>query len=289
MAIYKGTIAGIGDKYLGANIIKPEFDAKIYKFIIGKDCIIDGLNLNGNVLSAGMCVAQGYRGKLKSPITLDTTAYVYGVFKVNFDSNTPDEFYIETSDSEINQKDDILHSAGTYYLLLYKNGVAQLSRNYPANAVYADNTNHINDDGTLGKNVTAPTQPVNTSNKTPATTEFVRNQIKEEIGYDELVLGGSGDAFTPFILKRKAKMVVGKVYLIVSGSDYQAGQTIYTLPDGWKPKEKIKLGNYSYLGLTPYGRWTIYIDTNGKVYGEQTSDNTISTIINTKCFGYETN
>lgn len=300
MTVYKGIIAGIGDKNLGANIIKPEFDAKIYKFIIGKNCIIDGLNLNGNTLSPGMCVAEGYRGELKSPLTLDTTAYVYGVFKVNFDSDSLDEFYIETSTTKIIRQDDILHTSGTYYLLLYKNGAAQLSHNYPQNAVYADNTNHINDNGTLGKNVTAPTQPVNDNSTKVASAEYVHNQIKEEINYDivELKVYSRGinnvseGQVGILTLKRKAKYVIGVFDLTAGYGSNNARLYTDDIPNGFKPINTVYCCvQVQQTHSSPYKvvAQLLSIEANGKVSSAGTPSYQGSTVQSPFVTGWQTN
>lgn len=422
--IYQGTIAGIGDKANNINVINPQFDAKIRNFIIGKDCILEGLEIENGMLKAGSCFSHGFVGSIEENINLDKnpafgdnpifrpdgrpldsgqmlpgditlnenilippgydnydfsnlevkftvgsalpwisngekidyiivnfennkvqrityrtgnntnwlafaegnwtdenfrkitirestvvtsfcynflkynsdfykTNYIYGVFTVHH-SEQIDSFYIQMEGIALNENDgsfgaDILHEAGTYYLLLYKNGQLQLDKNYPENAVNSDNTSHILEGGTLGANVTGVTEAIDDNSKNVATTEFVMNQIEKDIGYDKLVLGESTNPlFNAFTLERKSKYAVGRVYLIVSGQSYQSGESLYVLPDGWKPKEKITLGNESYMNAsTKYGKWTIYIDTNGNVYGEQTSDNTVSTLINLPNFGYK--
>ena len=190
MATYSGIMAGIGDLETGTNVISPQFDAKVNDFIIGQNGILTGLEIDtsSKTITAGVCIAKGYRGAIESNIDLDTTSYVYGVFKVYHDSNTLDEFYIETSSKALTEGgDDILHTAGTYRLRL--NTANRIS--YPLNAVNSDYTDQIvvggiiagTADGAEKNNVTAVTQPVDTSNATVATTEFVQKQVAADINY----------------------------------------------------------------------------------------------------------
>lgn len=250
---FQGIIAGIGNRTNKKNLITPQFDARVNKFIIGDDCIIDGLELVGDVLKTmkpGVCFAQGYRGEVSADILLDKTTYVYGVFKVNFDSDVPDSFYIETSSTPIYEHNDILHGAGIYYLLLYKNGVAQLSRKYPSDAVLSDNTGHINDYGTIGENVTAPTPPIGDNSKKVATTQYVHSLIVEKINADtdDMQISISYKPSSASIkatnitgtvkIKRKAKLAIFESSEL-SGSfnaGLAANTSIGTLPNGYVPK-----------------------------------------------------
>lgn len=99
MANYQGVIAGIGDKENDINVISPNFDASIRNFIVGKDCILHGLSLNGNILTAGACIAQGYCGYLPSDIDVGdmSSGNIYAHFKVNHDDLTNDGFDIVTT------------------------------------------------------------------------------------------------------------------------------------------------------------------------------------------------
>jgi hypothetical protein len=99
----EGIITGIGDKRLGKNLIKPEYDAIINDFIIGKNTILEGLKLNGNILSAGTCILCGYRGIIDAPKELDTTAYVYGKFTLGsiYGGSGEDDFDIITSSTAL--------------------------------------------------------------------------------------------------------------------------------------------------------------------------------------------
>ena len=358
---YKGVIAGIGSNQDDINVILPEFDAKLRKFEVGKNTILEGFEYNSSTgyLSSGYCLVEGYVGGNKENIPIQESNYVYGIFTINHDKNIPDSFKIEIHDSPIStpRQDDILNVAGKYYYLLYpqaesifvgnivrqgavtakldiikfgkpitaiavdKNGtliqnvltsinpsydgrieifnynpimvydvyilVTYVPWKYPLNAVYSDYTTVVEENGRLENNVTCPTQKVNDNSTRVANTEYVHNQIEEEINYDILVLGESTNPLlNAFTLERKAKFAVGRAYLIVDEQSYQSGQVLYTFPDGWKPKEKVTLGNGGLLS-TSNGRWTVYIDTDGKVYGEQTTNNTNSTLINLSNFGYK--
>lgn len=244
MAEYKGIIAGIGDKQNNVNVIDPQFDAKIRKFIIGQNCILEGLELNGDTISAGSCIAEGYVGYLPEQKTLEfPNGYVYGRFKVNQDSLILDEFDIINSNVEILIQDDILHNAGEYYLLLYQEGKKVIDAKYPLNAVNSENTDHINDNGTIGSMVTCPTPPVNDNSKKIANTEYVHNQIAEElkIGTAEVdIMYSYVTANFPVAkieLKRKANWVIALSTYIHNqpiNADY-VQYTSFTIPEEFRP------------------------------------------------------
>lgn len=274
MAVFKQgtTIAGVGEKYFSKNLISPQFDAKIRQFIIGLDCIIDGLNMpqTGNTLSAGTCFAKGYVGELKNQITITGSYnYVYGVFKVKF-GNGVDEFYIETSTTEITTKEDILHEAGVYYLLLYKkeglvNKLQLLSKN-PQFAVQAQTTEQVT--GTLGKGVTAVTPETNNNSKLVATTEFVQKQIEADINFEETEIKGNNLTFK---LKRKAKYVTGTVSTDYTSSTPPSFSLSNLLPEGFRPKDRIKFVFFygynvsSSTNLAPLNAYVCIFNKDGTV------------------------
>lgn len=68
MDITNGIITGIGSKEKRLNLITPELDATVYKWIIGRNCIITGLEIVGTTLTCGVCVAEGYRGEIRRNI-----------------------------------------------------------------------------------------------------------------------------------------------------------------------------------------------------------------------------
>jgi hypothetical protein len=145
---YQGIITGIGDKSTNKNVIEkeldtviaeffvgnpvliddivlPEQDAKLYNFIIDKNTIIEGLEINDNILSSGTCILCGYRGIIEENITLtdfSSNPYIYGKFNINFDENKKDSFYIVTLPSELSSSvnPENIEVAGEYYLLLHK-------------------------------------------------------------------------------------------------------------------------------------------------------------------------
>lgn len=60
-----GIITGIGDRQKKINLISPQLDAEVYKSIINRNGIITGLEIIGNTLTRGICIAEGYRGELR--------------------------------------------------------------------------------------------------------------------------------------------------------------------------------------------------------------------------------
>lgn len=60
-----GIITGIGDRKKKINLISPQLDAEVYKSIINRNGIITGLEIIGNTLTRGICIAEGYRGELR--------------------------------------------------------------------------------------------------------------------------------------------------------------------------------------------------------------------------------
>lgn len=186
---YQGIITGIGDKTKNINVIYPEFDALLNNFIIGKNTILEGMDLQGKILTKGTCILCGYRGTINENITLDTTAYVYAKFNLHFDSDIADAFEIETSTSRItsgNTDPTEITQAGIYYLTLYINGNIHSALDitpYPIIAQYSDQTKDVSVLGVLEDGVTATTQEVNDNSNKVATTAYVHNQIQKEIDY----------------------------------------------------------------------------------------------------------
>lgn len=188
-------IAGIGDRTTNSNIIYPYFDATIRKFIVGKDCIIDGLELSsdGRTITAGHCMREGFVGELTENITFGVApSKIYGRFIVNhageYTSDTDlDHFYVVSDPVSGVRYDDILNEKGEYWLLLYDNGERKVDRNYPENAVNSDNSNRLIAGGTIAANaeVEGDTKSGDTSDKTVASTAWVQKVVQEEIGYDK--------------------------------------------------------------------------------------------------------
>lgn len=228
---YQGIITGIGDKALGKNLIMPELDAYINKFIIGKNTIIEGLYLNYNekTISAGACILCGFRGIIEESQTFDTyeqNTYIYGKFVLHFDKDIQDEFYIETTTT---QKTDTnvnpikITEAGIYYLLLYtgltRNPDLDTTHPYPVNAQRSIETDLVKNGAEIESDVEGYTQPVNDNTTRIATTEYVHRQIEEEIDYDSITLeikatysnAGSATKIGEITIERKAKYCIGKI------------------------------------------------------------------------------
>lgn len=243
---YQGIVAGIGNKEQNINLIMPEFDSAVNKYIIGKNTIIDGLELDGFTLSAGVCILNGVRGMLENKITLDIRDYVYGRFRKSLIGDT---FHIVTSKTELT--DDEYNK----YLLLYENGISRISRDYPypEHAKYANQSKVLGLNGVLDAGVTAQTLSVNAhetdgAQSRVATVRYVYNQIQEEIDSDEVTITSQSQSEVPFTwtfeinIKRKAKYCIATVN--TTASNYQnAGVGIDNnlvlaqIPEGFRPKD----------------------------------------------------
>lgn len=268
---YKGIIAGIGDKENDVNVISPEFDAQIRRLIIDSSqslgCIINGFNLNGNILTAGACFAYGYIGYYPDNIEIsDSIYYVYGKFTVNHDKNKPDSFEIILYENIPDDFPvagggaDILNEAGTYYIpfIIYK-VFAGYRLKYPVHAESSDFTTVVQADGKLENGVKATTQDVNDNSDKVATTEYVHNQIEEQIGYKTITLklgirpitGGDSvnvdlGEFGTLTITKKAKRIISIATLNKPNSTM--GAIWAFAPTEKIPKEFLpNSGQYSFL------------------------------------------
>ena len=268
---YQGIITGIGDKELEQNLIKPEYDAIINDFIIGKNTILEGLVLNGKNLSAGTCILCGYRGIIEKSKELDTTAYVYGEFTLNsiYGGSGEDDFNIVTSNIALNEIEYKVNpteitSAGTYYLLLYVNGVEQIDRehSYPKNSQYSVETEYVGDNAVISETATTPTEVKTITNELGeeetvivtdlhneypnrvANTEYVQVQINKEIDYDDFsgkVVDQNNRTIFEYKLVRKAKQIIGEIDFSNANSNAYFNP-IYgdlQIPEGFYPKEVV--------------------------------------------------
>lgn len=141
---YKGILTGIGDTNVIEkeideiinsfilsqsveieNTVYPENDAEFYDTVIGKNTIIKGLELNGNILSAGACLLCGYRGIIEESIeikNIQQNKYIYGKFTIRLNPKKLDAFEIIATDTKKEGSNvDVrsIPSAGVYYLTLY--------------------------------------------------------------------------------------------------------------------------------------------------------------------------
>ena len=331
-----GIVTGIGDKGNNINVIKPEIDADLYKYILGKNAIIEGLEIVGNTLSAGMCTLCGYRGKLEQGKTIPNVTYIYGKFTLYFDNEIPDEFDIEFSNEQPiddHEEPASITSAGTYYLLLYLapyppyygeyilNSVLD-TPSYPAHSYEADKTDLVRggvDGAIIEDGVIATTQLRNDNSRKVATTEYVHEQIDEEINYQtqninnpvNVKSGNSPDIIlnVNVALKEKAKYVLLNTSFSVS---YGPASTFYayvidlasstilgTVNNAFIPKQNIVLGTIHAGGQDPSADTAnIILDTNGNIHTDGTVHYSYSTrgfidLVNYSDYGgnigYETN
>lgn len=318
-----GIITGIGDKSTNTNLITPKIDADVYNFILNKNCIIDGLEVVGNTLTAGVCVLKGYRGILENAETLNNETYIYGKFTLNFNNDITDEFEIVKrnsipQDGTVNP--ETITTAGIYYLLLYTyvggsyhiNSSLDNSHKYPLNAYTADETSVVRNGAIIGRYVTTPTAAKNAHLTEPfrvANTEYVHNQIDEEIAYNTQTItvnkSSSGYIYNNTLtgtitLKHKAKYVIGNASLTCSMTQQgNISGVLGTANEIFIPtSQKIGIlrlsGTSAHEGttvaITDYFR--IAINTNGEI---SLIDNIPPAYISNQytssilCFGYETN
>lgn len=242
---YDGIVAGIGDLENQVNLVSPEMDAALYKYVMNKNTIISGLEVNSSgTLSPGMCILCGYRGVLETAITLDNNLYVYAKFVLNFNNSIIDTFSIETSNEYYSPPTSIT-TAGTYRLLLYihpegssswnANDDLDLSNKFPNYAKHSEQTELVKAGGILRDGVTGFTHNVNDNSNHIATTQYVHNQIAEEVDYQTTNGSLSYGAYTG---RKKAKYVILYIDFGSGAIQVQDGATtteVGTLPEGWRP------------------------------------------------------
>lgn len=268
---YQGVITGIGDKATNTNIIQPEYDAIINDFIIGKNTILQGLELNGNILSAGTCLLCGYRGIIEESITLDTLNYIYGEFTLGVE----DTFKIVTSTTPKTENVDVreITTDGTYYLLLYVvdtelgnrieykldsvlnvDGEEVKKFNYPKNAQYSTETENVLDNAVISETATTPTEIKTITNELGeeetvvatdlhlsqpnrvANTQYVHAQIDREVDYEEteIIIKNTAEMNVGTItLRRKAKYCIAE--LLITTPSYGHLLKNLTVPKGFYP------------------------------------------------------
>ena len=314
---YQGIITGIGDKEQNKNLIKPEYDAALNDFIIGKNTILEGLVLNGKNISAGTCILCGYRGIIDMPKELDNTTYVYGKFTLNsiYGGSGEDDFDIVGTSTELtaNVNPTEITSAGTYYLLLYANGVEQIDRehSYPKYSQQSAETDYVGDNVVISETATTPTETnelgeietdlhLSQPNRV-ANTEYVHNQIEEEIDYDMLtmnfvasLLDDISTNIGTITIERKAKYCVGNIDIDSSkispamlASD--GGYTFYGEKDldGFIPVNDIVFTIIlSATAITSARRICVMETKNGKIKLKSSISASGSGVVGTS-FGYQ--
>lgn len=240
----QGIITGIG------NEITPEIDAVINEYIVGKNTILKGLELNGNILSAGTCILCGYRGTLENSQTVDGN-YVYGKFVIGV--NETDSFSIITSSNSTEPTDGIINpasitSAGTYYLRLYANGVSQVdSERYPKQADTSDRARDLIAGGTIDSTATTETAPVNNNSKRVANTKYVHKQIEEElkVGDSGIIQLSNGATIS---IQRRAKYCIATLTFSQDITVYSGTLSLGNMPNGYIPNKTV----LSSIGVSYY-------------------------------------
>lgn len=297
----QGIITGIG------NEITPEIDAVINEYIVGKNTILKGLELNGNILSAGTCILCGYRGTLENSQTVDGN-YVYGKFVIGV--NETDSFSIFTSSNSTEPTDGIINptsitSAGTYYLRLYANGASQVdSERYPKQANTSDRARDLIADGTIDSTATTPTEKNSldevvvdlhkTQPNRVANTKYVHAQIEREVDYGTATVNftsSNGSVIGSLKLERKSKYVIGVA--TINDASLVGGNLAHSvwgvIPEKFRPMQPFYFCMNTYITnlSSPIFR-EFKCETNGNisptgVYGENASYEAKSSVIGYEC------
>ena len=265
-------ITGLGDKNNNINLIQPELDAELYKYIVGKNAIIYGLNIqNNSVIKAGMAILDGYRVILGEDANIGSIPYnhIYARLKFYDNKTTPSVFFVHGADGEINYETTGSDANGTYVVYAIELYAWNSSANqyicsistptlegYPKKSYYANETEKVLATGTLEDGVTAVTQPKNTHdlrighenddiNRSPATTLYVHNQIEEEINYGTYsgnFLNSNNGVIGTFVLQRKAKYVVmtlSQIDVLNASPLGTIPSVIATIPNGFLPTQTV--------------------------------------------------
>lgn len=330
MKEYRGIITGIGAKDEYGNVtneITPEIDATVRQFTFNESGILDGLQISGDTLTKGHFLICGYEGTLENDIQnikeeYSGDFYIYGVIRLNFDKTLYDTCSIVVTNVEetthtlpfkpyrVVVEPTEITEEGIYYIKLYDyvnstwTTVANII-DYPKNAAFADTTSYLEEEGIIGENATAYTAPVNSHNDSvrklyPATTEYVRNQIEEELQIDETgeqtLTFVSSDPDFPIItgtyrIKRKAKMAIMTVNMPVTVLYSESTiSNIGQVPSGFRPKTLFET---SIASSRPTNTITkLQIQTNGQINIIDLGTGILNPArVNsgTYYFGYETN
>lgn len=289
-----GIITGIG------NIITPEIDAVINNYIVGKNTILKGLELQGNkpsaVLSAGVCQLLGYRGVLEENISNINENYIYGKFVIGL--NETDSFSVVITDNTNDTNDGIVNplsitNAGIYYLRLYvyneieEEYLSQVGEyKYPARANISDRADYLQGGGGIDATAITETANVNAHETQPyrvANTEYVHNQIVAEIDEENtnvnIYLDTGGGSVNYYIsglitIRRKARQVIvtqsqnfeGELH--GNSAEFSMSGELGIIPNGYRPL-KTEYGcliyKYKNWGSIYQRSATIKIETSGKI------------------------
>lgn len=265
-----GIIAGIGDKEKNINEILPELDASILAILLdsGVYYVFDNkINIDYDLSKVYVpkffCIVSGFKVFFDTPTELyfekpvgnDDTFYYHVLVeaKTNVIPNTANLIIIRSPSPELPEEyyrqDNLVSVKGVHYLdivyfqvKLSDSGTTDLDFNAKINkvnfAIKSDIATKVN--GQVDGNTVGITQSKGTSNKTIATTEFVKNAIN--FGNDTISQNTpSGESTTISVneLTRIGGLVLGKFDYSIehSGSGYLSLPfKIGTLPEGYRPK-----------------------------------------------------
>lgn len=293
MATYRGILAGIGDKESEINVIQPEIDAALYNFMVQSNGIINGFGyeLVGRQfnLKSGVIISNGYRCALLSNVVFDfsainATTYIYAENIINENRFIVYDTTVKTQETS---NKFLLYTISTS--LQVTDNAASIRLPYILNSANSEN---LIANGIVASSATTPTAPVGHNTKRVANTEFVQNELAAQINSKSAninLLDGNGKIIGSISLKRKSKLVVGKVTI----TDYSAGTggIKFTVPSGFEPNVATKIA-LVVKNLALGNAETIFMNlaTNGNAtYTTNVTTNQIwSDNYKYQCFGYET-
>lgn len=234
----QGIIAGNG------NTIPPELDAGIRKII---------LNTNGQFLNvvydsstakyefSGIAFARGVVCLFDpEEIALGSDGYVYVDFTMHFDPDVADEGTLYFSSTALaTQEDNIDQGAGTYRLLVgTMSGGTYSSQNYvsmPLNAYNAEVAERVT--GTIANSVSATTQDISDNSNKVATTRFVRNLVQSYL--KQSTISAPNISTSKNACYNRLNLVGIQLFGTWSGGSVIAGDTIATVPVGYRPSQDV--------------------------------------------------
>lgn len=291
---FTGIIAGISiDR---ENEIQPEFDANLYKFIIGQDGHDLTFTPNGSGSNSltinGFVIADGIRAFFNNAvIQVSANGYVYVEFNIHHDENIADSATIIWSNSSLTETHDLIGSQAGFYRMKVLEVVSYEGR--PTNRISyplkARNTNKATTvTGSLESNVTAVTQETSDNSTRVATTEFVKKVRDEALSTTTISAINWTNLQSPInstvSLENQAGYVKGRIQLSSIGLSDTSSWTIGSLPVGFRPKQSIETAagvsgadNVLYLNIGTSG--TISVEFTGSPTDNITIDANI---------GYET-
>lgn len=244
MATIKGIIAGISiDK---ANEIPPEFDAMIYKHIIGQNGHSLSFSSSGTTLTVnGIVIADGMRGYFNNEqITIGANGYLYVKFTTYHNLEQVDTVELEWSTTALVETHDNIGSvAGIYRMnvLTVANSQATTSNTIIGvqNAENAENAEIVTT--TIAAGATGTTPATSDNSTKVATTAFVQAAATaklNEFASATLTLATNASVATNSI-KKQGRSVIIDFDASSPSQMIEVGNVVATIPIGFRPTNDI--------------------------------------------------